>query len=180
MPYYLEHAFTGAKYYMLKGINTLGRHSMCTCPLYYDYISRYHASITVTNERIYVKALDALNGLYLNFMEERLQDYLEEIFIGDVLIFGCQIRVNEMSQSPHTFGVFMVNFQELEPMDSSDQNDPSEPSKTSESSDSSDSSDSSKPSKPSKSSEPSKSSDQDESYDSDVMEEVPPLPAPEW
>ncbi|XP_052845078.1 uncharacterized protein LOC128257881 isoform X2 [Drosophila gunungcola] len=66
--WYLQHVTTGSRHILHKGDNLVGRHSRCRIVLAgkYEYVSREHAKIIVSDERVVVQSLNALNGIFIN------------------------------------------------------------------------------------------------------------------
>ncbi|XP_017005726.2 uncharacterized protein [Drosophila takahashii] len=120
MVFYLEHVLTGDQVFLLEGVNTLGRHSTCSWIMKYDYMSRFHAIILVKRGQIFIKELEALNGVFLNYSEERIGLGLREISVGDDLSFGVKVNGDEELEIPTSFGIFTVKSKEpdsTDPMD---------------------------------------------------------------
>ncbi|EDV50392.1 uncharacterized protein LOC6543807 [Drosophila erecta] len=66
--WYLEHVTTGARLILHNGTNLVGRHSRCRIILggQYQFVSREHANIIVSEKGVEVESLKPLNGLFIN------------------------------------------------------------------------------------------------------------------
>ncbi|KAH8368149.1 hypothetical protein KR084_007687, partial [Drosophila pseudotakahashii] len=112
MVFYLEHVLTGDQVFLAEGINTMGRHSSCNWTMDYDYVSRFHAIILVSEGQIFIKELEARNGVYVNYSQERVGGGLREISVGDDLSFGVKVKLNDKPELPTSFGIFTVKTEE--------------------------------------------------------------------
>ncbi|XP_016970960.1 uncharacterized protein LOC108038639 [Drosophila rhopaloa] len=109
MVFFLKHVLSGDRIYLMPGLNMLGRHSNCTGILKYDYMSRFHAIIMVQDGRLFIREVEALNGVFVNYSQDRVGVELREIYEGDDLSFGIKLEVPEgILQIPLTFGIFTV------------------------------------------------------------------------
>ncbi|XP_017089195.2 uncharacterized protein [Drosophila bipectinata] len=106
MNFYLEHILTGDKMYLIRGDNTLGRNASCTWIMNYEYVSRFHAVMVVKRKTLFIKELDARNGVFLNY--SRIGSELHEVFVGDDISFGVEIDPMVEQELPITFGIFTV------------------------------------------------------------------------
>eukprot|EP00099_Drosophila_melanogaster_P026721 NP_727787.1 hog [Drosophila melanogaster] len=107
MGYYLKHVMTGYRVYLNTGIHLLGKSGACNVVLTYDNMSDIHAVVVVRNGRIFIKDLESIHGIYLNFKEHRLGSEFYEIFVGDDVAFGVATFGQELG-TPLTYGCFTV------------------------------------------------------------------------
>ncbi|XP_017114880.1 uncharacterized protein LOC108137616 isoform X2 [Drosophila elegans] len=107
MGFYLEHVMTGDRVYLVQGINLFGRHSICNWKMKYDYMSRFHALISVQNDKVFIRE-DARNGVFINYSQDRLGVIPREIFEGDDLSFGVKLEGDGELELPVTFGIFTL------------------------------------------------------------------------
>ena len=65
-----------------------------------SYVSRNHAEITITDNKLYIKNLSNANGTYVN--NEKLDDELHELHDGDELsLGGCVVNGNRQANAAY-------------------------------------------------------------------------------
>ncbi|XP_052850322.1 uncharacterized protein LOC128260983 [Drosophila gunungcola] len=106
--FFLEHVLTGDQVHLVQGINLLGRHSICNWIMKYDYMSRFHALISVQNGKVFIREVEARNGVFLNYSQDRLGVIPREIFEGDDLSFGVKLEGDGELEIPVTLGIFTL------------------------------------------------------------------------
>ncbi|EDW93837.1 uncharacterized protein LOC6533407 isoform X2 [Drosophila yakuba] len=98
--WYLEHVTTGARLILHNGTNLVGRHSRCRIILggQYQFVSREHANIIVSEKGVEVQSLHPLNGLFIN--GGKLGDKINRLAVaeGSTISLGVTgISLNEIT-----------------------------------------------------------------------------------
>ncbi|XP_044313916.1 uncharacterized protein LOC123037421 [Drosophila rhopaloa] len=81
--WYLQHVTTGSRHILHKGINVVGRHSRCNIVLAgtYQYVSREHAKLDVSDGGVVVQSMNALNGIFIN--EGKLGEKINRLAVAE-------------------------------------------------------------------------------------------------
>ncbi|XP_033159483.1 helicase SEN1 [Drosophila mauritiana] len=98
--WYLEHVTTGARLILHNGTNSVGRHSRCRIILggQYQFVSREHANIIISEKGVEVQSLNPLNGLFIN--GGKLGDKINRLAVaeGSTISLGVTgVNLNEIT-----------------------------------------------------------------------------------
>ncbi|EDW40653.1 GM24969 [Drosophila sechellia] len=98
--WYLEHVTTGARLILHNGTNSVGRHSRCRIILggQYQFVSREHANIIVSEKGVEIQSLNPLNGLFIN--GGKLGDKINRLAVaeGSTISLGVTgVNLNEIT-----------------------------------------------------------------------------------
>ncbi|XP_017053393.1 uncharacterized protein LOC108096355 [Drosophila ficusphila] len=87
--WYLQHVTTGRRYILYNGDNSVGRHSRCRIVLgaTYQYVSREHAKLIVSDNEVILETLNPLNGIFVN--NGKLGSKIRRMAVED----GCTISL---------------------------------------------------------------------------------------
>ncbi|XP_017074121.1 probable helicase senataxin [Drosophila eugracilis] len=106
--WYLEHITTGNRIILHNGTNLVGRHSNCRIVLgaNYQYVSREHAEIIVSDMGVVVKALHTLNGVFIN--EGKIYGKVNSITVAEGSVIGLGLPASAVEKVTSIHAIFYL------------------------------------------------------------------------
>ncbi|KAH8363823.1 hypothetical protein KR200_004658 [Drosophila serrata] len=105
--WYLEHVSTGDRIVLNKGENLIGRHSTCkiTINQTYDFVSRVHVKMTVSDAGVLVQSMNTSNGVFINEQKMKDQNTRTKVVAGTVISLGVEGHITNV---PRNYPIFVL------------------------------------------------------------------------
>ncbi|KAH8351645.1 hypothetical protein KR059_010376, partial [Drosophila kikkawai] len=105
--WYLEHVTTRDRIDLNQGENLMGRHSCCRISLgqSYDFVSREHVNIIVSESGVIVQEMNSRNGVFIN--EERMSGEFKRMPVveGTIISLGVEGHFTDI---PRSYPIFLL------------------------------------------------------------------------
>ncbi|KAH8247988.1 hypothetical protein KR032_006655, partial [Drosophila birchii] len=105
--WYLEHVTTGERIDLNQGENLMGRHSCCRITLgqRYDFVSREHVNIIVSDAGVIVQEMNSRNGVFIN--EQRMSGEFRRMPVveGTIISLGVEGHFTDI---PRNYPIFVL------------------------------------------------------------------------
>ncbi|KAH8293687.1 hypothetical protein KR054_002967 [Drosophila jambulina] len=127
--WYLEHVTTRDRIDLHQGENLMGRHSCCKITLgqIYDFVSREHVNIIVSNAGVVVQEMNSRNGVFIN--EQRMSGEFRRMPVveGTIISLGVEGHYTDIPRNYPIFVLRQVAAEAMEIVLSSDDDDDTRP-----------------------------------------------------